>query len=316
MDGAEQVARYPLSTDYHSLRVDGNRVLLKTAGRFDLFRLTGDALEFLRGYSLDSPVFDFEMHEGLLFLLTSRADVQHLGAFQIVDLSVEEPRQVAEAIPELIGEVPMFKAGHDLALDGHYAYILDNTMAPYYLGIIDIADPRNPVAEWREFAGVNESLVGQDIGERWFVLSVSSTIFGSRSRLGILSKEPPPMILASLGVGFVPPEGSDIGSGVIKGFTAGWVSVENGNLLFVGHMGGLAMAFFDASSPEAPELIWTRTIEPKGMSLDPDVCRGVLAMRSGAKSVLLLEVNADGPVELHKIARYEAIRDVTFDSRC
>ena len=128
MDGAEQVARYPLATDYHSLRVDGNRVLLKTAGRFDLFRLTGDGLEFLRGYSLDSPVFDFEMHEGLLFLLTSRADVQHLGAFQIVDLSVEEPRQVAEAIPELIGEVPMFKAGHDLALDGHYAYILDNTL--------------------------------------------------------------------------------------------------------------------------------------------------------------------------------------------
>ena len=52
------------------------------------------------------------------------------------------------------------------------------------------------------------------------------------------------------------------------------------------------------------------------MSLDPNVCRGVLAMRSGAKSVLLLEVNADGPIELHKIARYEAIRDVTFDSRC
>ncbi len=159
-DGSKRVVRWPLDSQYLTVQVDGDRVLLGNPGypgyRFDLFRMADGSLDPLSSYSTDLRVGGFETRDGFLFLLVSGDD---RAAFQIVNLNVNEGRR-----PELIATVDMKKAGHDIAVKGNYAYILDNIVFPFYLGIVDFSDPRHPVAEWTQSSTIVGDLQDRTLG--------------------------------------------------------------------------------------------------------------------------------------------------------
>ena len=243
-------------------------MLLARQGGFDIFNLPGlGDLGHLGSYSTGLQVLDFETRDGFLYLLTAKDAPEPLATFQIVDMNLGEPGVIAE----VVAETPMFKQGHDLDIEGRYAYILDNIVAPFLVGIVDIADPHDPAAEWLELFGVNQPLLGQDIGERWFILSVSGVREGTFSSLRILGKEPPPTPLATLNVGFVPRGDLNFDSEGIRGFVANRVFVHNDELFVIGSLTEdveqdreTALAVYDASDPESPRLLGVHTIEPGG----------------------------------------------------
>ncbi|MDP6452952.1 MAG: hypothetical protein QF898_06560 [SAR202 cluster bacterium] len=211
VDGSERVMRQHLDSDYMTFRVDGDQVLLAGRDSFDLFRIIDQALEPISSYFTDMVIGDFETCNGMLYLLVSGTDG---AAFQIVDMN-----QDGGELPEVVAEVDMIKAGHDLAMNGNDAYILDNVIFRFYLGIVDISDYRRPVAKWAKVGTISYGLIVQDVAERWFVLD-STNVSADRSfarpdllealrnderfpdqkilRINVLNPSPPPKFEADL----------------------------------------------------------------------------------------------------------------------
>ncbi len=104
--------RWPLDSEYLTVRVDGNRVLLGKPDRLDLFRIADGSLDPLSSYSTDLHVGDFETLDGFLFQLVSGDDG---AAFQIVNMNVYDGGR-PELIATVDATVDMIKAGHDLAV--------------------------------------------------------------------------------------------------------------------------------------------------------------------------------------------------------
>ena len=277
-------------------------------------------LLLLPSYFTDLKILDFETRDGLLFLLVTSKESPPVTAFHIVDMNVDDPGVVAE----VIGQVATIKQGHGVAIEGRYAYILDNIMAPFYVGIVDISKPHDPAAQWLQLTGVNTKLVDQDIGTRWYILENASTLSGINSILLILSKETPPESLSHLRLGFVPREAF---GGNSSGIIATRLFVDNDTLLFVGRTAekllsvedtkwDTVLALFDASSAGAPEPVWTHTIEPGGRIIDAELCRDMLAVQNGSDSLLLLNVGEDDAVEQGRITRDQTLMDIAFGPGC